>query len=232
MIIGSGLLARSFAPYAGDLSNVCIYAAGVSNSSCTDQREFFREYERLTTALQGVEPGTLFVYLSTCSIGDPEANSMPYVRHKLAMEEVARRHQQHLVLRLPQLAGSTPNPHTLLNYLYARIARSERFQVWGGAKRNIIDVDDVVLIARALLLNEHATGETVNVASPQCHTMFEIIKAMELVLGTPALFDTVARGNAYTIDTRRIANAVKHSGVCFPDTYLQRVIRKYYGHDV
>ena len=51
MIIGSGLLARSFESSLGSKSDVCVYAAGVSNSGCNDTTEFYREQLRLTEAL-------------------------------------------------------------------------------------------------------------------------------------------------------------------------------------
>lgn len=230
VIIGSGLIARAFAPHAGQLGDVCIYAAGVSNSSCSDAREFAREHQRLGAALRDAAADTLFVYFSTCSVADPDAQASGYVRHKLAMEDVTRQHARHLILRLPQLAGETPNPHTLLNYLFARIVRSERFQIWARAKRNIIDVDDVARIALDLIDVEHAAGETINVASPHSSGMVDIVRSMEQVLGHRAIFDAVERGSSYAIDTQRIAGALQRCGISFPETYLHTVIGKYYGH--
>jgi len=232
MIVGSGLLARAFAPHAAQRGDVCIYAAGVSNSACADAREFAREHERLGAALRDTAAQTLFVYFSTCSVADPDAQASGYVRHKLAMEDMTRRHARHLILRLPQLAGDTPNPHTLLNYLYARIVRSERFQIWSHARRNIIDVDDVARIALDLIDVEHAAGETINVANTHSSGMVEIVRTMEQVLGHRAIFDAVERGSAYPIDTQRIAAALQRCGIGFPETYLRTVIEKYYAQRV
>ena len=44
MLIGSGMLARAFSGAFLQREDVCIYAAGVSNSSCTDAHEFAREH--------------------------------------------------------------------------------------------------------------------------------------------------------------------------------------------
>jgi nucleoside-diphosphate-sugar epimerase len=231
MIVGSGLLARAFAAQSPPADTV-VYAAGVSNSSCRDAREFAREQERLSAALSDAATGHRFVYFSTCSVEDPEARASFYVTHKRAMEELVTQRARHLVLRLPQLAGDTPNPHTLLNYLYARIARTERFQIWGNAQRNIIDVDDVARIAIDLMGAERAADETINVANMHSASVLEIVRTMEHVLGRRAIFDSMDQGSTYAIDTRRIQASLQRCAITFSPSYLRDVIMKYYGHHV
>jgi len=229
MIIGTGLIARAFAPYLQALPGACIYAAGVSNSSCEDAREFERERQRLGAALASVHASSLFLYFSTCSVDDPAAREGAYARHKLTMEAQVRQRGRHLVIRLPQLAGSTPNPHTLLNHLYARIARSERFAIWRGATRNIIDVEDAARIVTDLVVTEKASGETINVANSRSYGIFDVVRVMEDTLGYKAIFDIIDRGGGYTIGVDRIQPALRRCEMAFPDDYLHRVIRKYYG---
>lgn len=152
MLIGSGLLAKTFTNNFSQRDDICIYAAGVSNSNCSDEREFARERQLLNETLQTkASQVDAFVYFGTCSVGDPETQNTPYVQHKLEMEELVATHPRHLVLRLPQIVGRTPNPHTLLNFPYARISRSEAFNLWMRAKRNIIDIADVEAIAAQLI---------------------------------------------------------------------------------
>jgi nucleoside-diphosphate-sugar epimerase len=229
MIIGSGLLARAFGPPYSGRSDICIYAAGVSNSSCEDPHEFLRERRRVGEALSQSPHVAVFVYFGTCSAQDPEISNRPYVQHKLAMEEMVRAHPRHVVLRLPQIAGKTPNPHTLLNYLYARISRSEAFNIWGGAKRNIIDVDDVVSIARQLLANDSVRNTTVNIANPVNYSMAEIVEAMAGVVGKRPIFKVIQRGSDYSIDTGAMRSALAESGVEFGENYLRKVIARHYG---
>jgi len=229
MIIGTGLIARAFVPHLASLAGACVYAAGVSNSSCEDSREFERERERLAGALAATPADNVFLYFSTCSIADPAARESAYVRHKLAMERLVAQRARHLVLRLPQLAGNTPNPHTLLNYFYARIVRSERFSIWSGATRNIIDVDDVAAIVTDLVVTENACGEIINVANPRSYAVPDIVRSIEQVVGHKAVFDIIERGKGYTIDTDRIQAASHRCGLSFAEDYLVRVIRKYYG---
>jgi nucleoside-diphosphate-sugar epimerase len=229
MIVGSGLLARAFGPLYKGRPDICIYAAGVSNSGCEDAHEFLRERQRVGEALSQCGNAEAFVYFGTCSVHDREISNRPYVRHKLAMEEMVRAHSRHVVLRLPQIAGKTPNPHTLLNYLYARISRSEAFNIWGGAKRNIIDVDDVVSIARQLLADHSVRNTTVNIANPVNYSMAEIVEAMAGVVGKRPIFEVIQRGSDYSIDTAAMRSALAESGVEFGENYLRKVIAKYYG---
>lgn len=228
MIIGSGLLAKAFVPSFLHREDVCIYAAGVSNSSCIDVREFARERERLESALRQTIHVEAFVYFSTCSVFDPEAFNTPYVQHKLAMEEMVRSHPNNLIFRLPQVAGKTPNPHTLLNFLYARISRSESFKLWSKAKRNIIDVVDVVSIAQQLISTESTRNNTYNIANVFSYPMIDVVRAMERVVGKSAVYDIELRGSEYFIDTCAIFPMLEKSGVKFGNDYLEKVINKYY----
>ena len=231
IIIGSGLIARAFVPQLTALPGAWVYAAGVSNSSCIDPREFERERARLAEALAAAPHASLFLYFSTCSVDDPAVRESAYVRHKLAMEHLVRQRDRHLVLRLPQLAGKTPNPHTLLNHLYARIVRSERFAIWRGATRNIIDVDDVARVVTDLVVSENACGETINVANAHSYGIFAVVRLLEEVTGHKGIFDIIDRGTGYAIDIDRIQAALQRCRLSFPEDYLLQVIRKYYGHN-
>jgi nucleoside-diphosphate-sugar epimerase len=230
MIIGSGLLARTFAPEFSHRDDVCIYAAGVSNSSCKDAHEFVRERQRLTAALKQTERTTTFVYFGTCSVADPEARDTPYVQHKMAMEHLVSKHPRYLILRLPQVAGKTPNPHTLLNYLYARISRSESFNLWRNARRNIIDVEDVLAIARELLNDDKMRNTAVNIATPVSYTMPGIVQAMENAVGKTAIYEIADRGSGYPINIDAIRPILDRIPIRFDEEYLDRLIRKYYGN--
>lgn len=231
MIIGSGMLAKAFAAQFANVPNVWIYAAGVSNSGCSDPREFARERGRLLDALRPGERADTFVYFSTCSVDDPAAVNSPYVQHKIEMERVVSRHRKFMIIRLPQVAGRTPNPHTLLNYLYARVARSEKFTLWTKATRNIIDIDNAAAIVVQLLNNTQSRQITVNVANSINYPINEIVAAMEKIVGKRAITDRVDLGAAYEIDTSQITSIVRDLGLVFDDRYLERVMNKYYGRE-
>lgn len=230
-IIGSGMLANAFRAALPEHSGrLCVYAAGVSNSCCTSEAEFDRERTRLSQALTRAANADPFIYFGTCSVGDPDVQTTPYVKHKLAMERLAARHPRHLIFRLPQVAGRTPNPHTLLNFLYARVARSERFTVWRHARRNVMDVDDVSRIALQLINRPALRNVTLNIANPVSYPVTEIVGAMERAVGKAAVYDLADRGSVYTIDTAESTLAAARAGIIFSDGYLDQVIGKYYGN--
>ena len=231
MIFGSGLLARAFGPQFANSATSCVYAAGVSNSNCSDQREFDREQDRLMVAMGQHRSAELFLYFGTCSANGPLESASPYVQHKVKMEKIVEEHPRYLILRLPQTAGKTENPHTLLNYIFARIVRSERFQVWKNARRNIIDVDDVVRIAAGLALEEGVRRECIDVANFSDYAMIDIVELMAKVVGKNAIYDCLDKGVADPIDTQRIREVAPRCGVAFGPEYLEFVIRKYFGRD-
>lgn len=230
MIYGSGLLARAFSPYFAKSITSCVYAAGVSNSGCSDQREFDREQVRLQTAISQYRSADLFLYFGTCSVHSQIAFASPYVQHKIKMEKIVETHPQYLILRLPQTSGKTENPHTLLNYIFARIIRSERFQVWTNARRNIIDVDDVARIAAGLALEEGVRKECINVANTLDSGIVDIVELMARIVGKTAIYDRVEKGDSYLIDTMRICEIAQRCGVLFGPKYLELVVSKYFGN--
>ena len=214
VIVGSGMVGSAFAEVRG-LRGAVVYAAGPSNSSCTRQSEFDRERARLTDALQ--IPG-LFVYISTTSVEDK-----PYTHHKHAMEQLVRERGDYLIARLPIVAGKTSNPHTLLNFLHSRIARSEEFDLHLRARRNVIDVADVAEIVGWLVRNG-ARNETVNVAAPHDYGILDIVRVFQRITGKHAIFTRVDAGDWADLDVRRIADAP----VDFSGDYLERTLARYY----
>lgn len=229
MIIGSGLIATAFNGRIADVpAGAWIYAAGVSNSSCTDAGEFERERLRLSDALRAGIEASAFVYFSTCSIMDPDAARSCYVRHKLSMESMVASHPAWIVIRLPQVAGHTPNPHTLLNFLYARISRSESFTLRTLATRNIIDMDDAVSVVLRML-GAPERRYIANVANPYSVPVGDVVKAMESAVGKYAVMKTVSSGASYEIDVSRAMPFFEELKLPFGRDYLGQVTRKYYG---
>lgn len=228
MIIGSGLLAQAFSPAFALRDDICIFAAGVSNSGCNDFQEFTRERERLGYALQQAENIDAFVYFGTCSVADPESQTSPYVLHKVAMEKLVHTHKRNLIFRLPQVVGKTPNQYTLLNFLHAKILRSEPFNLWRNAKRNIIDVIDVAIIAEQLIANSLMRNTILNIANLENYPMAEIVTQMEHVVGKRAVYKAVERGSDYYIDTNPILPVLEKVNIKFDNGYLEKVIAAYY----
>ena len=209
--------------------DVCVYAAEVSNSGCTDAKESEHERVRLEIAVAAHACAGRFIYFGTCSVNDLHASKSLYVLHKRAMEHPAAKHPRHVIFRPPQVARNTPTPHTFLDYLFARIARSERFSIWANSTRNVTDIDDVAQIAQALVVNQGVVHETINVVHSRSISVVEIVSRFELNTSRRAVFDEIPIGKAYSIDCSRIETTVATCGVDLIGDYRRKALRKYYG---
>jgi nucleoside-diphosphate-sugar epimerase len=227
MVVGGGLLANAFADDFALRSDIVIFASGVSNSRERNAAAFTRERCLLEGVLQDNKK---IVYFSTCSLFDPELVHSPYVVHKRQMEALVRQASRYAIFRLPQIVGKTANANTLTNFIHAKIVRCERFDVWRYARRNLIDVSDVVLIAKFLLNDEQFENQTANIACPTSTSIIELVETFELVLGREADYSLVEAGAAYELDTELAARIASLVGIRFDDSYAERVMRKYYGN--
>lgn len=226
MIVGKGLLAQAFTPAFAAGHNIVMFASGVSNSQEKRPEEYAREREMLEQAL---ELNRFLIYFSTCSVSDVELQHSPYVQHKQAMEAlILERARQKAIFRLPQVVGSTPNPHTLTNYLHEQISTGVPFKVWLHARRNLIDVADVAAIVCHLVDNHAADGIVTNVASPQSVGILELVHIFEEVLGLPARYETVDAGASYDIEAGLALRTAAEAGITFGPDYATKLVKKYY----
>ena len=225
MIIGNGLLAQAFAPlYANDTQHL-IFASGVSNSQETCSDAFSREHKLLTAA---IDQKKTIVYFSTCSIEDPQLVDSQYVQHKLNMEELVLNAGKAAIFRLPQVVGHTQNQHTLTNFLFRQISTSSPFKVWQHARRNLIDIDDVVSVASCLLNELHAENSITNIANPSSIAIHELVQIFEELLDIRAYCDIVDAGASYAIDAGLAITAANQVGIVFDQNYVKNLIKKYY----
>ena len=225
MIVGSGLVARAFARRYAEDNDTLVFASGVSNSGETDQAAFERERSMLLEHLDG--PQRRLVYFGSCNVVNDQEHS-PYFQHKRAMEALVTGSGKGTVLRLPQVVGRTRNPNTLTNFIRDCILQGRPLTVWTHAQRNLIDVDDVALIATRILESDSVPA-VVAIASPWSLPMPAIVDLFERVLQRPAQRLLVDRGAPMTIDSTLAESVARDVGVDFGPNYPLKVIEKYYG---
>jgi nucleoside-diphosphate-sugar epimerase len=240
-IVGRGFLARHLARIAGRHPGVVAVAAGVSAASGTSADQFRREAELLETVLRRCQAGgERLLFFSTASTGmygapggcgredEPIEPRTPYGRHKLALEDRLRESGAgHLVLRLAHVAGPDQPPHQLLPSLASQVLAGT-VRVHRGARRDVIDVDDVVAVIDRLL----AAGvdrEVVNVATGYAVPVEDIVAGVEARLGVRAarqVIDTPPVNHLVSIEKlHRLVPAVGAMG--FGPTYYERVLDRY-----
>jgi nucleoside-diphosphate-sugar epimerase len=230
VIVGRGLLAQAFSRIHVHDPDVTIFVSGVSNSLEVRAEAFARERDLLASVL-GRQTRRI-VYFSCCSLsGSGAGTATPYMRHKLEMESRIRAVPGGMVMRLPQVVGRSGNPHTLANYLHAKITSGEPFEVWRHAERNLIDAEDVAAIATAMIGDPDATRTLRTIATPYSLGMLEIVSIFERVLARDANFTVVDKGHALPVDATEAVAIAAQLGIAFDQDYPERLLRKYHGRN-
>lgn len=220
------MLAQAFGPRFSDDDSVVVFASGVSNSAETAQHAFDREASLLDASLQRARR---LVYFSSCAVANPHQSPTPYFAHKQRMEAMVLAEQQ-LVFRLPQVVGRSANPKTLTNFLYRCISEGAHFTLHRGVERNLIDVDHVALIAQDILERcPFPMPDPISIATPESLTMRKIVDEFERVLGRRGIYTESNLTAPFPIETSVCLASAARVGISFDETYLPKMLRKYYG---
>ena len=224
------MIANEFLANADDSLSFCLYAAGVSNSHCLDQKEFDRDARRLRDTLELIPKELPLLYVSTCSINGAVVPPSQYIAHKILMEETVLKRSLSRVVRLPQVAGVSPNPHTLLNHIFNKIKNGEPISIWKNSTRNIIDVKDVRKIVLSIVRDVPFDDipNVVNVANTNAVSILKLIDAFESALGIIAKRNILDAGDQIQVNVDWIQPILSASGISFGTDYIENMIRDYY----
>lgn len=227
MVIGNGMLATRFMDFK-DEEETIIFASGVSNSKNTEEEHFKREFDLLKETVH-TYPDKRLVYFSTCSIDDADSQNAPYVIHKKAIESFIRQQvPSYYLFRVSNVAGTSNNPYTLLNYFVFNILQEHPFTVWKNAYRNIIGIDDMYVIIKSILSEKTLLNSTINIANPQNYSVPYIVRTIENFLGKKSISTETDRGENYLIDTMVTGPVIEQLQISFDNGYLTSLLKKYY----
>ncbi len=229
MIIGNGMLAKGFTALYQDDDNVVIFASGVSDSQTTSVESYQREESLLKEILHSLD-NKLLVYFSTCSIDEPNAETM-YTKHKLKLEQlIADKAQSYYIFRLSQVAGKSNKHGFFIHYLMYHISKGIEFNVWKNTNRNVIDIEDVVKIVSYMIDKSYMMNSVINIASPYNLKVLEYVKEIESRLDIEANYILVDKGSPFEIEIDIVHSLVDSIGVDFltQKKYLSNLIEKYY----
>ena len=228
MIIGSGLIARSFSKLFNKSNKICIFASGVSNSMCQDTSQFNKEKQILNKTLKEFMGKGKFVYFGTCSSAFRNNHYNDYINHKLEMENLVLNYHDSVIFRLPQIIGPGGNQNNLINFLYNSISFEIKFEIWKNASRNILDIEDVVLIVDYFLKNIKTKKKIINIASPLSYRILDIVSELEKHIGKKAIYEIKNKGFKQIITIPEIYPIIEKLEINFDQFYLSRVIKKYF----
>lgn len=227
MVIGGGLMAQAFQRYKNN-DSVLIFASGVSSSKFCTAYDCAREEGLLRKSLDECSNKILFVYFSSCSIASSNLTDDTYHTHKKKMESIIRTNaKKYTIFRLPNVVGPIVNLDTLFYYLVDKVIKQKEFDLWSGAKRNIIDIDDVVSIVNNIVDNSIFVNEIINVANLNDVTVDEIVNEISKHLDVDVKYSIIKYNDNYHIDTIKIEPIIKKLGLNFDSKYLKSVTKKY-----
>ena len=232
IIIGTGFLAKNFSKYKEFFKelNICVYAAGVSNSLCKDKKLFEKDKKRLYDFSNEINKNKALLYFSTCTLNDPSRNQSLYIKNKLEIENfIKKSFAKYLIIRLPEVVGKSNNRNTLINFFFKRIREKEVFDLWANARRSVIDIDDVTKILIDLLSNKKHGNKTINIANPKKYSIDYIVSIIEDLTVLKAEYNLVNKGETnWEIDISQIVNSIKNCKIEFNKNYLKNVLKKYF----
>jgi hypothetical protein len=222
-LIGNGLLARSF--LNSQLPEDCvIIASGVSNSLEQRACEFEREANLIQDTIQK-NPEVKIVYFSTTSV--LQLHKTPYTKHKLAMEGLIAAGAKYFhIFRLPQLVGIVKNS-TLISFFVESIIQGRKLSLQSQAKRNLVDVEDFVRLAKFLIENNIEQNRIMTVAGRYNVSVLEIVDEIAAILNKEILFEIIEGGEGISLDIGLLESYIRlNDPILFPD-YWKAVLRKY-----
>ena len=230
MIIGNGLIASEFKkiPFYLNNDDVIIFAAGVSNSNCSNLSDFRREYDLVINTINKFK-NSFVVYFSSCALNNNYHLLTPYLNHKFIIESIISSHPKYLIIRTPQLIGKTSNNNTFINNLFNKMINNELIELWSDAERNFLDVFDLADITNILISSKIINNMTIDIANLYNSKPIEIFKEFESLLGITSDYKLIKKGDSISINLDIILKL-------FPDLlnrfhsplYLRQALQKYY----
>ncbi|WP_433281482.1 NAD-dependent epimerase/dehydratase family protein [Micromonospora sp. CA-244673] len=219
-VVGRGFLGRGLARLADAYPDVTVLAAGVSSTRTAADDEYRRDRCRVAeVAGRCRRDGRLLVYLSSAAADvygapgcrgredEPVTPRSAYGRHKVGLERLVRDSGvRHLIVRLGYVVGPGQPDHQLLPVL-TRAVLAGQVDVFRGAYRDLIALDDVVRILDRLL-DARVDGQVVNVASGRAVPVEDIIDHLERRLGVVAQRRFVDGHQRYQVSLAKLRRLV------------------------
>ena len=227
MVLGNGMIATALKSV--DQPEVLYAASGLSNAKGADPAARAREEGLLREQIQ-LNKEKLFVYISSYSIDEQQPeNNTPYLTHKLNMERLVKDNaDNYLIIRTSNVVGNSRQPGNLMNFIFQNLKDHQPFDIWTRTSRNLIDVQDLALMAREAINMGHR-NKTLYVIHPCNISILRIVQHFESLTGYEGDYKLVEKGAFYTADTGLSDTLFTRLGLNRdPDQYVRRLIEKYF----
>lgn len=226
MIVGGGLIANAFRKQNFD-ENLIVFASGVSNSKKLTSDDCERELNLLKECISGNSDNKTFLYFSTYSIDNPLEKDSPYVQHKLSAENFIRNNsKKYLVVRTGNVVGKSGNINTVFNFMFQKIKNSEEFDLWIHAKRNLLDVDHLVMMVGELIKDGYS-NEIVYLLNPVDIHITDLLKKIESFLHKKAVYKEIDKVSAVVGADKTLSVKLFNRLGISSEGYADKLISKY-----
>lgn len=227
MIIGRGMIATRFSnDFAAD-DRYLLFASGVADSKEESQEPYLREKKLLVESI-AANPDKLLIYFSTYSVLDPSLQNQAYIKHKLAMEKlISDSAKSWLIIRAGNIVGKTNNKKTVFSFFKTKIESGEVFECWNKISRNLLDVNDLLLLLKEALQRDFR-NRIVNLVNPNPIAVKALLIAMETRLNRNANVRYTDSGSYFHPDSSEVHQLNSTLGINFePGFYLQKLVDSY-----
>ncbi len=210
-----------------DSDEYIFFASGVSDSKhctevdCTREINLLREYIKI--------PNKKIIYFSSCSIYDISLSEEAYIQHKLNIESIIQKESSnYLIVRIWNIVWEWWNPRTIINFLYNSIIAQKSIEIWGWAKRNILDVDHLIQMLDFYLKdNNKIENKIININNPNSYSILEVVKSFEKQLWKQWKYIIKNKWDWIDFNTE-ISKSLFNSLSIDTEIYLDNIIKKYY----
>lgn len=227
IIVGNGLVGGACRRLGAERLKGVFFASGVSDSSCVDAKQFMRERSLLEHCLQRYQK-LPFVYFSSASVYDESIKrNSAYVHHKLQMERLVSGRPPFLICRVTQLIGKSSNRQTIFSHFHDSIVNRKHVRVQRSARRNFIDVDDMVRMMLEAFRAGEDRNQAVDIGSLRYDSPKRLLELLGARLGIEPIFDVVDGGGSFDINPSIATRFSEQLGISFDEQYLPAVIAKY-----
>lgn len=117
-----------------------------------------------------------------------------------------------------------------MNFFHHHLVHHINFDLWTNTSRNLVDLDDVFVIADHILGKSEFENQVINIANPTSNNVKDIVATLEQAVDVKGNFITIPRGQPFEIDISLIQPVIKELQIPFGDEYLANLIKKYYSH--
>lgn len=223
-IVGRGLIGSAFIASRIEDEDLVLIASGVSNSSEVCLSAFQRERQVIERCLNEGDFKTVF-FISSCSVR--QKNTTPYVRHKLAMEELVMNSGiDYYIFRLPQVVGQARN-NTLVSYFLDSILSGVPIRLNISAKRYLIAVSDVVRVADMVYKTSSKKNIIIDVAPKFSISALDIYSEIMKIVGVNSINVTlITAQDFYAVDTSLLESIILPGDDLFNEDYSYAVLRR------